>query len=101
MPCRGDFGTIGLETRQRVKEMRIEVACWHLANIDAEYAPSWGVSRLSQGAANDSKRTWVSCNVVMLTSATSGYSAIVWRETAAFNRETFSEIGNTGFKLWL
>ena len=40
MPCRGDFGTIGLETRQRVKEMRIEVACWHLANIDAEYAPS-------------------------------------------------------------
>ena len=29
------------------------------------------------------------------------YSAIVSRGTTAFNRETFSEIGNTGFKLSL
>jgi hypothetical protein len=26
------------------------------------------------------------------------YSAIVWPGTDPFNRETFSEIGNTGFK---
>ena len=31
----------------------------------------------------------------------SGYSAIVWRGTDAFNRETFSEMVNIGFKLSL
>jgi hypothetical protein len=32
----GDFGTIGLDRRRRVKEIRFEVARWHIADSLSE-----------------------------------------------------------------